>query len=187
MDENQQIGSSNIPSIELENQEIGLSVTETFEDNEPDILGAENTKRNQYTQILLVHEFVHAVHDDKVDSINRSPWITEGIAEYITYDIIGFHHMNIKKNYKEERIPFDSFVWINGTIPYRYKYGISMVDYMVKTYGEGAIPMLVDEPVLSEAEIVHKITGMDMSALFDVWETFMVEDYEMIRHDGWSP
>jgi hypothetical protein len=65
-----------------------------------------------YEHILLVHEFIHAVHEDQYGAFSVNSWVNEGLAEYISYDIIGFDRLDIKSQYVDKEIPFDTFKWI---------------------------------------------------------------------------
>ncbi len=135
-----------------------------------------------YSHYLLVHEFIHGVHHHKIGSMSPEAWINEGIAEYISIEALGYGTKVYRRFFEGQEIPFDSFTWLNATISYRYIYGRSIVDYLVDQQGLGVISALIQDPTLSDDDIMLKLVGTDMDGFFETWEAFMIEEYGMVAY-----
>lgn len=131
-----------------------------------------------YIHSLLPHEFVHAVHEDMMGAFPVNKWISEGIANYISYKLIGINWYGIKASYKDQPIKPQNFNAFDDG--YEYEYGFTIIDYLVETYDEGIIPLLLEEPALEEEARIMKITHMTPEEFYGAWESYMIESYEML-------
>ena len=131
-----------------------------------------------YTHTLLPHEFVHAVHDDKIGAFPKNRWISEGIANYISYKLIGINWHGVKDAYEGQPIKPHSFnAFDHG---YEYDYGFTIIDYLVETYGNNMISKIIEEPQLDEEARIMKLTGMKPDEFYNAWEAFMIDQYKML-------
>lgn len=137
----------------------------------------DNFNSYQYTNMLLVHEYVHAVHEDKAGGFPANKWITEGIAEYITYKLAGVNWMSLKQYHDGQVLKTKSFNSLD--FGYEYEYGPLLIDYLVQTYGERVLDELILNPELGEEERIEQITGEPHDTFYENWKAFMLEEFGM--------
>lgn len=151
----------------------------------PEAEGIEGFSKNyddfnkyHYEDVLLIHEYVHAVHKDKEGAFPENKWITEGIADYISLKLSGWSWSGIQNQYKGQTTQINNFDGFD--YGYEYEYGFTIVDYLVTTYGIDVISQLMNEPDISEEWRIRQITGQRPEAFFKTWSKFMVFNYDMV-------
>ncbi len=123
-------------------------------------------KHNEFVglETVALHEFAHNVTRVLAPKKLHDSWIFEGTAMYLAQDADRYEH-NYRK-FLDEGIP--EIYTLKKSNEDVYKYGYSMVEYIVETYGKEKLVEL-----LREYEDIEKVLNISENEFRDGWIEFL--------------
>jgi len=134
--------------------------------------------KHNYTSIInsIIHEFVHVVTEKKNENM-KVTWLYEGVAGYLA-DNIDTTKQNMKKvlNGKIPQINDMNSNKILFSNNYALEYSKTIVEFIVKKYGNDKISLLID----------NSKTSVDFQKIFSIteeefqhqWENYLLLTYK---------
>lgn len=116
----------------------------------------------------VLHEFIHNVHMNKTGIKYLDRWLVEGLAMYYS-QIDDFFGKNNYQKYVSEGLP--SNIFVNSQIEefiIPYMYGYTMVEYILKEYGQ---EKLMD--IINEYGDLEKVLGITYDEFSEGWRLFV--------------
>lgn len=123
----------------------------------------------------LIHEFVHAVIQQKNPIIGHVKWLDEGTAYYVSMQLqdelrsgkrIGDPFPDLEK-FEESELYFEE---AGGEA---YYFSGLIVQFIYETYGEEAFHEILEDP-----EALESILGVSIPELYEEWKAYVLELYK---------
>lgn len=139
-------------------------------------------KKDAYNSAL--HSLIHILMNERNENFSKMPmWITEGFANYKTYNKNIEYKRKVKKLKKEDvdfkvfEIPHNRSVLIsNGFTPFinknGYEYSYTIIDYIINEYGRDKMYEIIDN-----YENPFKVLDVERELFIKNWENYLKVKY----------
>lgn len=135
----------------------------------------------------IAHELTHFILD-YMTSGNYPRWFTEGLAQWIEYDVSGFLWLEPQNKLDQDLYTlyeldnrFDQLM--NQSLAYRQSHLI--VEYMASTYGNEKIGELIQHLAAGSSfgRAVNQTFGRSMPQLYGEWAEWVQENQQKLDQD----
>jgi len=132
----------------------------------------------------LAHELTHFTLD-YLTSGNYPRWFTEGLAQYVEFDVTGYLWIEPESTLRQRLYTLaelqDDFDQLENQ-PLAYRQSYLLVKYAAKTYGEERLSDLVASLGRGEqfSHAVQRVLGVPLPTLYNGWHEWVVANVDRL-------